>query len=717
MPVMLLLAKASVLLAVVLLVALAMRRTPASSRHGLWSAAFALLLALPVLAWGLPPLSIDLPAWEREVAPLAAAPSTMPDVPVAGGPVGQASTPPRADIVALDDASVMPVPPAPMAWPSLSSVLFSAWAAGAVAGLLALALALARAARLARGAAPLVDAGWTHAAQAASAHFGLRRAPRILMSADVVTPMAGGLVRPTVFVPAVARAWDAERRDIVLAHEIAHLAGRDPLRQIVARVALAIYWFHPLAWLAARQAEAAREQACDEAVLARGTRPSAYARVLLEFADGLPAAGPAVAALPIVQRSLLEKRLMAILSPDTDRRARRRVLLPAIAVALVGLPVAAAQPAHPAPVTLAPALATPELMPPAPMEAPVTDAVTLTPPAEQAAGAERSSCWRDYSDGTSFSGSISISDVGGRSVIHEQIGRRGSTRVMEKTFGDTRVCMLADGVGEADGAPSAWLPDASRVLLETRRGNETRRLVVEGPRLTWTVNGADRAPDAETASWRARVLAVLDPAWQLATLRGEESSLRGEISSVYGERSSLQGEISSLYGEVSSMRGEISSILGEESSLRGEISSIYGELSSLQGEISSERGEISSLNASRYDASDAERARIADRIRRHEAEIARLERQVREYDAAGKVAAVERRIAALDVRGQVEKVERQLRAFDVDAKVKAVQERLAGLDVDGKVAAIERQIAALDADARGRVLEQQLERAMRDLNR
>src|SRR5439155_6786288 len=129
--------------------------------------------------------------------------------------------------------------------------------------------------------------------------LGLRRTARLFVHPAVGTPMAGGVWRPAIFLPLSARGWSVEQRDVVLAHELAHLAGRDPLRHIAARLAVAFYWFHPLVWMAARQATVAREQACDEAVLALGTRPSAYARVLLDLAASLRPAPAGLGALPM----------------------------------------------------------------------------------------------------------------------------------------------------------------------------------------------------------------------------------------------------------------------------------------------------------------------------------------------------------------------------------------------------------------------------------
>lgn len=707
-----LLLKVSVLLAIGLLVARCMRAAPASARHGLWTVVFAVLLALPALSAGLPALAV--PVW-TEPAPPSALPSMVSAQ--ASLPSGELSVrPPLEESQPRVPAVTRVETPSRVQMPEPLALAGAVWAAGTLWAAGALLLGLWRVRTVRRGAVPLDDAAWRAAIERASARCGLKQLPRVLMSDRVVTPMAGGVARPTVFVPSDACAWDAERRDIVLAHEVAHLAGRDPLRQILARAVLAIYWFHPLAWLAARQAETAREQACDEAVIAAGARPSAYARVLLEFADGVPPASPVFAALPIVQRSLLEKRLMAILSSDLRPRASRAVLLPALAMVLFALPVAAARPVTI--VTTPDGEGTPARaampMPPTELPAPAVDIVAGPPEAPlQAPTSRLSSCrWTD-ADGSSFRGSVTISD----GVVTDRMGTGESTRIIQRTFGDTRVCMLAENAGDRDTPPSAWPGIASRVVIETQRGSTVRTMVMRGSDVAWTVDGAARPVDGEAGAWRARVLAVLDPAWQLSTLRGEESSLRGEISSIHGERSSLQGEISSLYGEVSSMRGEISSIRGEESSLRGEISSIYGELSSLQGEISSHRGGISSLSAARYDASDAERARIAERIKRHEAEIERLERRIREFDAAGRVAAVERRIAEFDADRKAEEIERRLRAFDVEAKVRGVRERIASLDVEKRVAEIERRIEALDVDRRARELEERLAQAVRALDR
>ena len=116
-----------------------------------------------------------------------------------------------------------------------------------------------------------------------------------------------------IFLPGHALTWDDDQRDVVLAHEIAHLARWDPLRRNRA-TGRVVCWFLPLSWIAARQATVAREQACDETVLALGHPAHRCTRVLLALAESATTPPAAFGALPMVDRSFLETRVMTILS-------------------------------------------------------------------------------------------------------------------------------------------------------------------------------------------------------------------------------------------------------------------------------------------------------------------------------------------------------------------------------------------------------------------
>ena len=164
---------------------------------------------------------------------------------------------------------------------------------------------------------------------------------RVRESRHVSVPFTRGVLRPSIIIPTGARQWPAGRLRAVLAHERAHIARRDCLTFLVARVACAIYWFNPLVWWAARQMLAERERACDDRVLAAGVRPIEFAHDLLEVARDAGRIGWAAAAA--AHPSQLEGRLRSILNPQLCRgtlTAASAVLI-TIAVCAVAIPIAA----------------------------------------------------------------------------------------------------------------------------------------------------------------------------------------------------------------------------------------------------------------------------------------------------------------------------------------------------------------------------------------
>jgi GWxTD domain-containing protein len=70
----------------------------------------------------------------------------------------------------------------------------------------------------------------------------------------------------------------------------------DPLVEWLALLNRALYWFHPLAWWLCGRLASLAEQACDEAVLARGHDPGKYAELLLELARSVKRGGALVTA-------------------------------------------------------------------------------------------------------------------------------------------------------------------------------------------------------------------------------------------------------------------------------------------------------------------------------------------------------------------------------------------------------------------------------------
>ena len=279
--------RATILLSAALALAWLVRKGPAGIRHLLWTMTFALLL-------GLPAFGLLGPSWELSILPShSSVPQQLPSeaAPVDGASNEFISLP--APDPPLSDAGSTAVPVGEPLSPSRSIPFpLLLWGVGCAAALASLAVGWLRFARLVRVAQPLRDPIRLRQAEAVRQRLGIRSDVRLFLSPAATTPMTGGLWKPVVLLPGSAAGWSPERWRAVLTHEMIHVCRRDVLRQLMARAVLSLYWFHPLSWVAARFAAIASEEACDEEVLALGTRPSEYATHLLSLAGGMSAHQP-----------------------------------------------------------------------------------------------------------------------------------------------------------------------------------------------------------------------------------------------------------------------------------------------------------------------------------------------------------------------------------------------------------------------------------------
>jgi beta-lactamase regulating signal transducer with metallopeptidase domain len=233
-------------------IALVWRRASAAHRHLMWSLTLVALIVLPVCRIGLPqwPLAV-LPA--AAPPPLSAVASVATDrVPKRVSNQAPRSLPNQAPKVSDADPIAVPMPEAIVtaSVPPGISALTWLWIAGAV---VSLALVGVRHLALALGARP-----WSELTDPAVIALTRRAAekllvglPRILQAESRIMPIVWCWRRPTLVLPASASAWPPEQLWAVLLHELAHIRRRDCLTQFLGQIACALYWFHPLAWLAA----------------------------------------------------------------------------------------------------------------------------------------------------------------------------------------------------------------------------------------------------------------------------------------------------------------------------------------------------------------------------------------------------------------------------------------------------------------------------------
>jgi beta-lactamase regulating signal transducer with metallopeptidase domain/uncharacterized small protein (DUF1192 family) len=154
--------------------------------------------------------------------------------------------------------------------------------------------------------------------------LGLAECPGVWLIPGRVAPMLwafGG--PPRLLVPAeLLRQVGPDQLDTLLIHELAHLRRHDHWVRPLEFLALGLYWWHPVAWLARRQLREAEEQCCDAWVLSLLPGAGrAYATALVETLDFLSEARPV---LPLLASGLgpvtdLKRRLTMIMRGTTPR--------------------------------------------------------------------------------------------------------------------------------------------------------------------------------------------------------------------------------------------------------------------------------------------------------------------------------------------------------------------------------------------------------------
>jgi hypothetical protein len=211
-------------------------------------------------------------------------------------------------------------------WPA---VLLAAWLAGAVA------LFVSRMARFHRERRAIL---------ASSVEIGRVGSIRIVSSAELVSPVAFGIVDRVIAVPAdFDRDYGARERRFVLDHELAHHRSGDLIANLFAFVLVCLQWFNPLAWVAHAAFRFDQEAACDARVLdkAKADDRADYGRTIAKAASGRAL----LFASALDRRNRLHRRLQSMLrSSNPARRLTGRVLI-GLAVA-VALPATASRAIH-----------------------------------------------------------------------------------------------------------------------------------------------------------------------------------------------------------------------------------------------------------------------------------------------------------------------------------------------------------------------------------
>jgi bla regulator protein BlaR1 len=347
----------------------AFRVQSTTARLFTWTAMLYASLAMPLLQWMLPPVTVPAPAGlQSAVSPSGATrvpashqPTTAKayltqEDPAEATPLAAIAPPPKANGTARPHAEGADIVPARATFPAsqsflqsslpsafLTSVSWSAVATGIYFGVALLLLAriavgLGFGCRLLQGSQMIHDPRVTSMGASHAQTLGLAGIPKVAESELISVPLTLGALRSTILLPAGWREWDDCKLDSVLAHELSHVARRDALTQRLSLLHRAVFWFSPLAWWLDRRLADLAEQASDEVALSCCADRKDYARTLLGFFEALHAAPGRVwwQGVAMAKVGQAEKRLERILTwkGSVAMRVQKSIAIVTLALAV-----------------------------------------------------------------------------------------------------------------------------------------------------------------------------------------------------------------------------------------------------------------------------------------------------------------------------------------------------------------------------------------------
>ena len=187
-------------------------------------------------------------------------------------------------------------------------------------------------------ATPCEDERVCSAFRRARRMLGFRRDPQLLESDRVPVPISAQTIKPRILLPkGLAESLSNDDLLAIALHETAHLRRHEPFTLVVVALVRAVFFFHPLVWLAAHRISTLAEQSADEEVLRCTRKPLSYAKLLARLAEKLPRRPLSLemAVGLVLGKSAFLRRVEAILS---DRRGQvQKLTRVALATSVVAI--------------------------------------------------------------------------------------------------------------------------------------------------------------------------------------------------------------------------------------------------------------------------------------------------------------------------------------------------------------------------------------------
>jgi beta-lactamase regulating signal transducer with metallopeptidase domain len=180
-------------------------------------------------------------------------------------------------------AHMAPLAPALEAWlPTFVAI----WAIGVALLSLRLLASLFFIERLKRRFSPPAPTEWQERLKALAQRLAIHRPVMLAVSQRVGIPSTIGVFRAFVILPvSIFTKMSPEQIEVVLVHELAHVARHDYLVNLLQSVLETVLFYHPAVWWVSHMARVEREHCCDDVVVRVVGGRAMYAQTLTQLEE------------------------------------------------------------------------------------------------------------------------------------------------------------------------------------------------------------------------------------------------------------------------------------------------------------------------------------------------------------------------------------------------------------------------------------------------
>lgn len=220
------------------------------------------------------------------------------------------------------------------------ALIVAFWLLGFVFFLLRLAGGLWQIHRLKTRNLRALEAEWQEKLEALGARIGVAQSVRLFESAWVHAPLTIGWLKPAILLPiGFVNQLSFAEVEAVLAHELAHIARRDWVFNLLQAFVETLFYYHPAVWWVSQVIRRERENACDDTALTATGNPLAFARALVQVQEMATLLPTLALAMSGKRRRPLLERVRRILNqaPQQQHQVMEKITATVILLALLAL--------------------------------------------------------------------------------------------------------------------------------------------------------------------------------------------------------------------------------------------------------------------------------------------------------------------------------------------------------------------------------------------